>query len=65
MYNSDPVTTFELKDNQWDGNPVTSSLSWYFMSINGYVINMEQFYHSMLSKGHKYQEGPYNTTEVL
>ena len=50
MYNRNPVTPFELTDNQQTENPVQASLPGDFMSINKHFTNMEQIYQSMLGK---------------
>ena len=50
IYNRDPVTPFELADNQRDGSPVQPHLSGESVTINDHVRNMKHIYQCILAK---------------
>ena len=50
IYNINPVTPFELTNNQWDSNLVPPRLSGDSVSINEHITNMEHIYQSMFTK---------------
>ena len=66
MYNRDPVTLFELTDNQLNGNLVPSSLSGDYTSAEDQVTNMEKITPTNAGKNpQKYQAAPDNKVEAL
>ena len=46
------MTTFQLADNQRDGNPVPASISGESMTIYQHISEMEHIYQLMLAKAH-------------
>ena len=52
MYTREPVTPFELTDNQRDGNTMSPSLSGQSMPVHVDVAKLEHIYQPVIAKAH-------------